>query len=329
MDSMKRLYVLLLALLLMAVFAACGGNDTAVAEPTPEPTPAAEPTPAPEPEPEPEPEPVAEEVDAPVGGGGIFEGANWTMEIAAGWLTMEMFGMEFLIGPGDGSNISILIESMQGMSMDEYLEASFEVLMDMFRDLEVLEESRTIINGKDAVKVIHSSPTMGVHSTYQFYIDWGGIAYIITYTRMSEDDHLDVVMSMLDTFTIHDDGGVDMRLVGEWNMVASGDPMSAWGLDNGWVYEIDFFADGTSIEWWTSPDTGRHEMSRSTWSASREMLIMTTTWANHEALTNYLGDEFADLIVGMTGIPFASEFSVANDTLTIDFGGITSTYQRQ
>jgi len=191
---MRRLFAVLLALILVAGLAACGTTEPPAPAETPEPieTPAPTPTPVPEETPEPEVPPADD-------GDQLFAGAGWSMEIADGWV----INAGFLFAPsGNGSNINVVTESMQGMSLDDYIDANLDALASMLEDVELIADEDIHINGKDGVFLAYASDFLGVHTMYQFILEVDGTAYVITYTRMDETDYLDDVLAMLETFTV-------------------------------------------------------------------------------------------------------------------------------
>ena len=304
--------------------AACGGEEIPEAYETPAPT--ATPTPTPEPT-EPPVEPEADEPENNAGAS-ILAGSNWSMEIADGWSSLEIIGMQMLLAPGMGdSHISVHVHSLLGESLEDVVDVLIEMYAEI-EDFELIARDYMIFNGKDAVLFAFEAPSMGVRATYQFIIELDGIGYFVTYNKLDEEDHLDDVLSMLDTFTVLDAGIADAQIIGEWHMVASGDPVTAWGLEEGWGYKMHFYDDGTSVELWYSPDSGLHEIARSTWTVSGDLLIMTILEVNLEVFTNYYGDEHAEAMEEMLGIPFLQTFSVEGDNLTLIMGGIVSFYQR-
>ena len=185
---MKKIFAILMILLLSAGLAACSGTDD-----TPEPTVTPEATATPEPEETPEPN----DTDA-----ALFEGNGWSMEMADGWSVMDVAGFTFLVSPGgDGSNINVVSESMQGLDADGYVNASLDMLEAMFEDLELItRETISISENKDAVLLIYTSAFPGVNRTYQFFLELDDTAFIITYTRMDDTDYFDDVLGMLETF---------------------------------------------------------------------------------------------------------------------------------
>ena len=135
--------------------------------------------------------------------GDLFEGAEWSMEIADGWAVTEAMGMSVLSAEdGSGSNINVIVENMQGLSLEDYLDVNLEMLEEFFDDFDMVDLDHVEINGKDAIAIAYASGFMGVQMTYQFFVESDGTAFIITYTRMDEADRLDDVLAMLDTFTI-------------------------------------------------------------------------------------------------------------------------------
>lgn len=195
---MKRLYVLLLSLLLMAVFVACGSNDDMQAEETPTPTATPTPTPAPDPESEEPPvEPAATDEVA------LLEGANWSMEIAPGWVYMEGIAPPSLLSPGwNDSQLNVEVGSMMGESLENIADDVINMFAMMFVDFELVAVEFFLLNGNNVVMIAFEAPSAGVHTLYQFIIEHEGIAYIVTYIRADETDYFDDVRNMLDTFTI-------------------------------------------------------------------------------------------------------------------------------
>ena len=193
---MKRLYVLLAALFLITGLAACGNDDEVSSSPTPVDSPA--------PNEAQEPDELEEDNDvAPNGNVSLFEGPNWSMEIVSGWTVMEIEGFTALVAPGiSGTNINVVVENMQGMSLDDYVDASLEMLMEFFDDFELFFDDYIEVNGKDAILIIYATEHLDVYLTYQFIVEYNGTAFIITYTRMDETDFSYDVMDMVDTFTI-------------------------------------------------------------------------------------------------------------------------------
>ncbi|MCL2827502.1 MAG: DUF1795 domain-containing protein [Oscillospiraceae bacterium] len=195
---MKRLFVALLALFLVVGLTACVETpEPAETPPPPIETPVPAETPVPLETPEPE-EPAEDD-----GNGTLFAGAGWSMEIADGWTVMEEIGVHALFAPGEtGSNINVVVEHIQGMSLVDYVDASLDMLAAFFEEFELIREEGISINGKDGIFIAYTSDFPGVHTMYQFIVEADGIAYVITYTRMDETDYLDDVLDMLHTFTV-------------------------------------------------------------------------------------------------------------------------------
>ena len=191
---MKKAYVLLLLLLLMA---ACGGDEITQDEQTPPPTATPTPTPTPTPEPEPE-EPV---VDVEVA---MFEGENWSMVIAEGWIERAGSVPPTLLAPGwNDSQINVAEGIMTDESLENVVEEVIAMFAIMFEDFELINEVFFVLDGRNAAMIEFESQASGFHTIYQFFIEHGMIAYIITYLRADETDFLDDVTSMIDTFVIH------------------------------------------------------------------------------------------------------------------------------
>lgn len=134
----------------------------------------------------------------------LFEGDNWSMEIFGGWYVQSFGQRDFLFAPdSSGSNINILSESLGGFSLEESMAATIEVMPLTFDNFVLISSEHMEINGKNAMTLFFTSDDfMDVHTTYQFVVEHGGMGYIITYTRMNENDHLDAVLEMVNTFTV-------------------------------------------------------------------------------------------------------------------------------
>lgn len=123
---------------------------------------------------------------------------------------------------------------------------------------------------------------------------------------------------------------VTSQLVGEWR--ATSIPIEPFmsAMQDGWLYDEYFFADGTGISWWGSPATGWHEFMHWTWVASNGQLSTTALWVNEEVVAHYLGREAVNYLLGAIGITDVSTYSIVGNILTItDSYGITYTYQNQ
>jgi uncharacterized protein YdeI (BOF family) len=189
----KRIILVLAALSVGLLLAACGGGTAAPPPTTPAPTTAPTPTEAPAQTPA-----VQAQDDA-----NLFQDANWSMQIFGGWFVENIGGTPFLFAPdGSGSNINVVIEHMQGLSLDDYVDANIDGLELFLDNFVILGDYYMDVNGKSAIFLSFTSDLPGVHTTYQFYVESGGVNYIITYTRASENDHLDTVLDMIDTFTV-------------------------------------------------------------------------------------------------------------------------------
>ena len=198
---MKRLYVLLLSLFVMALFAACGGGGDVVVEETPTPIPTATPTPIPAPEPETPVEPEPEES----AGVALLEGPNWSMEIADGWDDLDGLIPSSLFSPcGSGSNITVGSESLYGESLEQILIEIIDMYEMMFADFELIAYEFLVINGKDALLIVFEAPSVGIHIMYQFVIEHNDVAFIVTYLQVDETDYIEDVRGMVDTFTVRD-----------------------------------------------------------------------------------------------------------------------------
>ena len=111
-------------------------------------------------------------------------------------------------------------------------------------------------------------------------------------------------------------------------MVSTDDTTYAWGLENGWGYDIYFFADGTGIEWWNSPDTGWHEVTNFTWSVHNGQITMIYIGIDIDVIDHYLGSEAGDLMEHAIGVPIVGTYSVDGNVLTMVIGGVTYIYHR-
>ena len=201
-GKMKKLLVLMMVLLMIVGITAC--KDRTEPEPETEPQETTSP-----------PETTAPEVpDTDTNGGdngndGLFEGDNWSMEIADGWTVINVGENELLYAPGmSGSNINVAIGHLQDMSFEEYLELTVEHLGTYLEGIEFGEILTDLtINGRNAAFISYTAEALvalGIVFTEQFIIEADGVAYIVTYSTslMEEVDHSDDVMSMLATFTI-------------------------------------------------------------------------------------------------------------------------------
>lgn len=201
---MKRFCLLLLSLLFVAVFAACGDNADAHAEETPTPTLIDTPAPTPTPTPEPQAEPVEQEIEEHVDAASI-EGSNWTMEVAGGWVSLAMFGEYLVFAPCDfGSHMTIEVHDLMGMSLDELAEDLIITYDAMLDDFNLVANNFLEIGGKDAIMIAFEAPSLGVYAIYQFVVEEGGIGYVVTFHRKSEENFIGEVMDMLDTFTVNE-----------------------------------------------------------------------------------------------------------------------------
>ena len=341
---MKKLCVLLVSILLIAGLAACGGDAPSPA--TSDPPPVQEPTPEPtvpeEPEQRPEPEPVDAEEPENVSDVPLFTGANWSMEIADGWIDMGLAGISALMASGgSGSNINVVVENMQGMSLDDYVDANLEMLEALLGDFELLARDRIEINGKNAVFTISDVPAWTVYLTYQFVVEVDGTAFIITYTRMDETDHLDCVLDMLATFTVYGatapaaaapaatTAPQTSHAIGEWHMISSDDEIYTLGLATGWGYDIYIFEGGTGIEWWFSPYTlSWHQVFNFGWTANDGNFVIIYISINEDVIAHYLGNLFVDLLQDVIGVPFMGTYSVTDDTFVLELDGVRNVFQR-
>ena len=325
---MKGFYLLLMPFLMVAVFASCAGGGNGHTETAPMPTDAPPLGTAPEPDEPPDEQPV-ETVPGEYEAENMFEGPNWSMEIAVGWALLDVFGTHMLFAPHEGgSHITVQLESMRGQSLDEIAAEVLQVYELMLEDFELMSVDYMAINGNDAVMISFMAPSAGVYAMYQFVIENEGIGYIVTYMMMDEDDFYGDVMDMLATFSVQEPGIENAQIVGEWRMTSSSDPSTEWGLQNGWEYVLHFFYDGSSIEFWHIPDSGMHEVEKSAWAVSGALLIMTPVETNIDVFSHYFGEEYAAIIGEALGLPFVQEFHVEDDILTLILGRYQNIYQR-
>ena len=123
-------------------------------------------------------------------------------------------------------------------------------------------------------------------------------------------------------------GNISPQIIGIWSMTSTDDPVQVLGLQHGWDYDMYFFDDGTGIEWWFSPDTGWHEVSNFTWSASSGRITLTYSAMDFDVIEHYLGTEAADLMAYAIGVPITGTYSIAGNMLTLSIGGLTYVYQK-
>ena len=202
---MKKLLMILLALMLVIGFAACTDDAETVSDTAEVEVEAPETEETDEEEADEEAEEAEEnETEANAAADGLFARDNWSMEIAEGWEFMEMGDFEFLLAPGqDGSNINVITEAMQGFTAEAYVQENMNMLIEMFDEFELLrEESFESETGEDVMLIVYSANFAGVRATYQFFIMVDGMAHIITYTRMGDADYFDAVLEMVNTFQV-------------------------------------------------------------------------------------------------------------------------------
>ena len=132
--------------------------------------------------------------------GYLFGDDNFTMEVAEGWTIEEIAGMSFILAPNGMSNVNVVAEGMQGLSLDEYVDISLGILIETFPDLELLMDEEFEVHGRAGVVIAYISGMIEAYVTYQFFIEVNNVAYIITYTSIGEVDLVDDVAAMVDTF---------------------------------------------------------------------------------------------------------------------------------
>ena len=103
---------------------------------------------------------------------------------------------------GNGSSINVVTEHMQGLDIDDYADASMDMLEMIFDGIEFFIDEYIYINGKEGIVIAYTSAFPGVTVTFQFLVSVDGMAYIITYTQIGDIDYLLDVLEMLDTFTV-------------------------------------------------------------------------------------------------------------------------------
>ena len=199
---MKKIakYLGLAAIIAVMLFTltACADNDApappAPANPSPPSAAPAEPTPT---------TPPADSDPAPQSG--LFEGVGFSMEIASGWtaqVLQELGGIEVLVAPSGVSNINVVSESMQGLSLDDYADATLDMLEVIMPGFDLLLGDDMVVNGRDAVIFVYATDLPGVMTTYQIIVDGGETVFIITYTRMDDTDYSYDFLDMVNTFTV-------------------------------------------------------------------------------------------------------------------------------
>ena len=322
---MKRLYVLALSLLLivgLTGLTACGGNDTAPTTTTETPAPTATPTPTPEPTPAPTVTQESDDEDDEAEG----EGSN--NADPAGNISSQIIGEWRMSSTGDPTQLWGL---ENGWEYDIYF----------------LSDGTGI--------EWWNSPETGWHEVTNFTWSASGGQITLTYTGIDVDiiDHYlgeevgdlmeyTIGFPIVGTYSLTGNtltfvlGGVTYvyqrnitsQIIGEWHMTSTSDPISAWGLENDWGYDIYFLGDNTGIEWWNSPETGWHEVANFTWSASGGQITITYIGIDVDVIDHYLGQEVGDLMEYAIGVPIVGTYSVTGNTLTLVLEGITNVYQR-
>ena len=117
-------------------------------------------------------------------------------------------------------------------------------------------------------------------------------------------------------------------LIGEWRLSSTNMESYSEGLQSGWTYDICFFADGTGVEWWGSPDIGRHEAYCFTWSVSDGHVAIVMTAVNQEAYTQFADSGWNDIAVAHIEVPSNMTYSIFGNTLTLSDLSTTLMYQR-
>ena len=112
-------------------------------------------------------------------------------------------------------------------------------------------------------------------------------------------------------------------IVGYWALIDTPDELMELGLEAGWMYILEFFEDGTAVEWWFDPDGNPNEANRFNWVVDGNQLTITYTSFGEIAI-HFYGDEMNAFI----GVPLSSTISFSGDTLTMNYQGVTSIYQR-
>jgi len=130
-------------------------------------------------------------------GADLFGDDNFTMEIPDGW-TIEG---SIIFAPNGQSNVNVLVEGMQGLSFDEYMDATFDALEAAFPDIyPFLENVFQVDGGRAGVVIGYVSDLIASDATYQFFIEVGDVVYVITYTSIGDYSLVDDVAAMVDTF---------------------------------------------------------------------------------------------------------------------------------
>ena len=306
---MKKLYVLVLSLLLMAALAACGGNDAPAATPTPTPTPTPTatptPTPAEETQDDNDADPVGDETSQIIG--------EWHMTSTGD--PINAFGLE----NGWGYDIYFL-ENGTGIEWWNSPDTGWH---------EVTNFTWSAGNGQITITYIGIDIDVIDHYLGSEVGDLMEHAIGIPVTGTYRLDGNALTLSLGGTTHVYQrNSAAASQPIGEWHMVSTDDPTHAWGLENGWGYDIYFLENGTGIEWWNSPDTGWHEVTNFTWSVNNGQITMIYTGIDIDVIDHYLGSEVGDLMEHAIGIPIVGTYSVGGNALTMVVAGVTYVYHR-
>ena len=213
---MKKLCILLLAIVLIAGLAACGGGDDAPTEVELPPA-AQEPAedavqPLPPPPQPVEPEAPQQDEDVPqqpqqddsITQEAFVGEFDWSIDVAPGWTKVDIPGLNVFASPfGSGSHFNVHVDSAQGKTLDEFVDFTLNIMEDVFADFYLHVNEHMDINGKDARLLVFETTTIPVvYLSYQFFIVAGDTVFIIAYSRMPGTDYFDDILYMLDTFTI-------------------------------------------------------------------------------------------------------------------------------
>ena len=108
------------------------------------------------------------------------------------------------------------------------------------------------------------------------------------------------------------------ELVGAWEVLLFSLDFFNSMMDEGWLFEEEFFEDGTGMSWWFDPDEEEWvEVLNWDWSAEDGQLTQTVIWMNEEILEAVFGPEAVEILADGIGDPETVPYMIEEGVILV------------
>ena len=121
----------------------------------------------------------------------------------------------------------------------------------------------------------------------------------------------------------------DYDFVGQWEiLLIPFEPFTSM-MEEGWLFEDDFFADGTGMSWWFDPEEEDWiDVFDWEWFAEDGQITQTVVWMNEEVIEAVWGEEVAQILADAIGEPTTVPYLFESGILMMGEPGLESILRR-